>query len=151
MFQRVVFRVDKNPYDYKLKLNEDMKEYFRRLRRCIKHYIDSEETPLINFNQSSRKAHVVLTNLPDHPPYSVIKRRFGDVFINEGPNIEEYETEGILILTMDILEQLVVKSQRVQMEEVIRAQDQTIEREVRNIPTRVRVVIDRPGPSTWTY
>lgn len=148
MFQSVVFRVGKNPYDYKPKPNEDMKEYFRRLTQCIKLYMDSEEMPLMYFNKPVRKAHVVLTNLPDHPPYSAIKRRFGDVFINGIPHTEEYETEEIWILTMDILKKLAIKSQRDQMKEVIRAQDQITEREVMDIPTRVRVVIDRPGLST---
>lgn len=143
VYHRVVYRVGKNPYDYKPRPNENMKEYFKRIRSIIEIYMTNEETPMIDFTQPARQAHVFITNLLDHAPYRAIKWRFKDVFVNGWPNTREYETDGVWMLTMDILKQLVVKAQRECIDEIRRAQDRHSERVIREIPSR----IDRSGPS----
>lgn len=78
--------VVRSPYDVKLEPDESMPEYMDRMN-IYKRWS--------NYNTQARQVHVIISNLPQYPSWAPIKEKYGDVFVDEKPNVEKYSHDGI--------------------------------------------------------
>uniref|UniRef100_A0A803MMG3 Uncharacterized protein n=1 Tax=Chenopodium quinoa TaxID=63459 RepID=A0A803MMG3_CHEQI len=100
-----------SPYVIRMKYNEDIRHYVYRLNLCIEHFHYNVLEGQSDYLTPERRSQILLHTLCVRGPYSQLKKKYADLYIEGQPNDKHYYNGG-WILNMEYLEKAMMEAKR---------------------------------------